>query len=360
MLSVIVPTFNERDNIPILADKIEDILESSDQDYEIIFVDDNSPDHTWELAREMSVVDNRIRIIRRVGRKGLSSAVIEGFMAAKGDYLAVIDADLQHDPELIPQMVNELNIGGNDLVIASRYMDEGSVGEWSKLRVFISEVATSMSQIVMKYKITDPMSGFFALRREVIERNIENLSGKGFKILLDIMSIDDKLRIKEIPYTFSTRIHGESKLGNDVIIQYLEFLMERTIGKYIGIQYLKYMIVGSVGALLHFFILSFFYQTLGHSYSRSLTAAIFIAILFNYSFNNLWTFRSYRLTKFALITGYVKYNLLCLVGALANYSVSMYLLGYVDWIPASVIGAFVGANWNYLTNSIYTWKTKHE
>ncbi|WP_164997862.1 glycosyltransferase family 2 protein [Methanolobus psychrotolerans] len=360
MLSIVVPTFNERNNIPILADKLKSILESHRCDYEIIFVDDNSPDHTWELAREMSLADEHIRIIRRVGRKGLSSAVIEGFLASKGDYLAVIDADLQHDPEQIPQMVNELDKGDCDLVIASRYIDNGSVGDWNKLRILISEIATSMSQLVMKYRSTDPMSGFFILKRDVIDRNIEKLSGKGFKILLDIMSVDDTLQIKEIPYTFSTRLHGESKLGNDVIVQYMEFLLERTFGKYVGIQYIKYMIVGSLGALLHFSLLSFFYKTLEHTYSKSLMAAILIAILFNYSFNNLWTFRSHRLKNLSLVTGYFKYNLLCVVGALANYSVSMYLLGYVDWVLASFIGAFVGANWNYLTNSIYTWKTKHE
>lgn len=333
-------------------------MEGYSCDYEIIFVDDNSPDRTWEMARQMSLADEHIRIIRRVGRKGLSSAVIEGFLIAKGDYLAVIDADLQHDPNQIPQMADELDKGNYDLVIASRYIDEGSVGDWGRSRILISETATRLSQLVMKYRVTDPMSGFFIVKRDIIDRNIENLSGKGFKILLDIMSVDNDLRIKEIPYIFSTRMHGESKLGNDVIIQYVEFLLERTFGKYVGIQYIKYMTVGSIGALIHFSLLTFFYKTLGQTYSRSLIAAILIAILFNYSFNNLWTFRSYRLTKLSLVGGYFKYNLLCLVGALANYSVSMYLLGYIDWVPASFIGAFVGANWNYLTSSIYTWKTK--
>jgi dolichol-phosphate mannosyltransferase len=136
--------------------------------------------------------------------------------------------------------------------------------------------------------------------------------------------------------------------------------MERTFGKYVGIQYIKYMMVGSFGALLHFSLLSFFYKTLNNTYSTSLIGAIIIAILFNYLFNNFWTFKSHRLTNLSLITGYLKYNLLCLVGALANYSVSMYLLGYTNWVFSSFIGAFVGANWNYLTNSIYTWRTKHE
>jgi len=358
MLSIVVPTFNERENIPVLVSKLRSILKDQKYEYEIIFVDDNSPDNTWKLAREMSLEDEHIRVIRRVGRKGLSSAVIEGFLVAKGDFLAVIDADLQHDPHQIPQMLSEVDEGDYDLVIASRYLDEGSVGDWGKLRVFVSQTATRMSQIAMKYKISDPMSGFFLVRRNVIERNIEKLSGKGFKILLDIMSVDDNLKIKEIPYTFSTRMHGESKLGNDVIIQYLEFLLERTFGKYVGVHYIKYMIVGSLGALLHFSLLSLFYKSFDHTYSESLIAAIMIAILFNYSLNNLWTFKSYRLTHFSLVTGYVKYNMLCFVGALANYSVSMYLLVHIDWVAASVIGAFVGANWNYLTNSVYTWKTK--
>ncbi|ABE52519.1 glycosyltransferase family 2 protein [Methanococcoides burtonii] len=355
--SIIVPSFNERENIPVIVDKLQNVLK--DIDYEIIVVDDNSPDKTWDLVEQMSHEDSRVKVIRRIGRNGLSSAVIEGFLAATGEYLGVIDADLQHDPVLLTEMLNEIENNDLDIVIASRYTETKDVEGWSRTRLFISDVATKLAQLVIKYKVTDPMSGYFVLKKSVVQENVEKFYGKGFKILLDIMSVKNDLRIKEIPYTFTNRLHGESKLGNDVIFQYVEFLLERLFGKHVETEYIKYMIVGSFGALLHFSILTLFYKNIGYTYSISLAIAILVAILFNYIYNNIWTFKDYRLTDISLITGYLKYNLLCFVGALANYSVSMYLIDHMSWIIASMVGAFVGANWNYLTNSIYTWKTKH-
>src|SRR5690348_17545165 len=213
-LSVVVPTFNERDNVGALFRKLETAL--SGIAWEVIFVDDNSPDFTWQVVRELSQKDARVRCIRRIGRRGLSGACIEGILASSAPYAAVMDADLQHDETQLPKMLALLQSGEAELVIGSRYIEGGSADSFDKQRAGISAFATEIAKRTLGVKVSDPMSGFFAIRRDRFEKLAPELSTQGFKILLDVIATArGELRTKEVPFTFGTRLHGESKLDSD-------------------------------------------------------------------------------------------------------------------------------------------------
>jgi dolichol-phosphate mannosyltransferase len=220
-LSIISPTFNEAENVPRLVAEISRSLNGND--YEILIVDDNSPDHTWFVAEETSRKNLRVKVLRRIHNPGLSLAVIDGFKAASGEAVACIDADLQHDPSILPKMLEAL-ANGADVVVASRYVNGGGTGEWSLLRRTESWIATKMAQILLGVKLQDPMSGYFLMRREDFSRVQEELDGKGFKILLEILAKLQPKIVREVPYTFQARTAGESKLSSKVILQYLEQL----------------------------------------------------------------------------------------------------------------------------------------
>ncbi len=220
-LSIISPTFNEAENVPRLVAEISRSLNGND--YEILIVDDNSPDHTWFVAEETSRKNLRVKVLRRTHNPGLSLAVIDGFKAASGEAVACIDADLQHDPSILPKMLEAL-ANGADVVVASRYVNGGGTGEWSLLRRTESWIATKMAQILLGVKLQDPMSGYFLMRREDFSRVQEELDGKGFKILLEILAKLQPKIVREVPYTFQARTAGESKLSSKVILQYFEQL----------------------------------------------------------------------------------------------------------------------------------------
>ena len=185
-LSVVVPTFNERDNVTVLYRRLEATLAGIP--WEVVFVDDNSPDGTWEVVRGLARQDPRVRCIRRIGRRGLSGACIEGILASSAPYAAVIDADLQHDETQLPKMVGLLQSGEAELVVGSRYIEGGSADSFNKSRAGASQLATEVAKRVLKVEIADPMSGFFMIRRDTFEQLAPQLSTQGFKILLDIVA----------------------------------------------------------------------------------------------------------------------------------------------------------------------------
>src|SRR3979411_2967588 len=212
-LSVVVPTFNERDNVTTLLRRLETAL--TGVAWEVIFVDDNSPDGTWDVVRNLARSDPRVRCIRRINRRGLSGACIEGILASSAPCAAVIDADLQHDETQLPVMLALLQGGGFDLVVGSRYLEGGSADSFNRQRAGASALATEVAKRVLRVEIADPMSGFFVIRRDRFEQLAPQLSTQGFKILLDIVATArGSLRIREIPYTFGSRLHGESKLDS--------------------------------------------------------------------------------------------------------------------------------------------------
>jgi len=227
-LTVVVPTLNEHDNIVPFLEQLETAL--AGVAWEVIFVDDDSPDGTADVVRAIARHDARVRSLQRIGRRGLSTACVEGVLASASPYIAVMDADLQHDERLLPKMLETLKHQTCELVVGSRYVDGGGIGNWDVRRANISSFATRLSRIICKAEIADPMSGFFMVRREIFERAMRNLSGRGFKILLDLLASSPKpVRLKELPFEFRERQHGASKFDTLIAWQFGLMLVDKFI-----------------------------------------------------------------------------------------------------------------------------------
>src|SRR5450631_507579 len=250
-LSVIVPTFNERDNVTTLLRRLETAL--TGVAWEIIFVDDNSPDGTWDVVRNLARSDPRVRCIRRINRRGLSGACIEGILASSAPCAAVIDADLQHDETQLPKMLALLQSGEAELVVGSRYIEGGSADSFDRQRAGASQLATEVAKRVLGVKIADPMSGFFMIRRDRFEQLAPQLSTQGFKILLDVVATArGNLRTIEIPYSFGSRLHGESKLDSMVALDFLGLVLAKLTRDVVSLRFLLFATVGSIGVIVHF------------------------------------------------------------------------------------------------------------
>ncbi|PIQ76856.1 dolichol monophosphate mannose synthase [Candidatus Peregrinibacteria bacterium CG10_big_fil_rev_8_21_14_0_10_49_24] len=362
MFSLILPTYNEAENIPELVRSIKNALACVP--HEIIIVDDDSPDKTWHIAQEIAHDQDDVHIIRRVGRRGLSSAVIEGFLSAKGDVFGVMDADGQHDESLLPALY-EAALANGGISVGSRYTEGGSVGEWDEQRYLLSRIATKLAMSLCKVKVKDPMSGFFAVHRSTFEKVLPTLNPKGFKILLDfLVHVPKETRAEEIPFTFGKRMHGESKLSRRVQIEFLEYLYDVALGRFIPLVFVKYCIVGSMGVIVHvsaFSLISYFFagaaEPTFRQFSLSVAVAIETAVVFNFLLNNAWTFSHVRLKGRAALVGFLKFNGACLFGALANYAVSAFLFSFgFAKILSVVVGAFTGVIWNYTMNRMLTWR----
>jgi dolichol-phosphate mannosyltransferase len=217
-LTVVSPTFNERENVPRLAEAVHAVLRACD--YELLFVDDDSPDRTWERVEEIGRCNPRVRLLHRTGRRSLSQAVMDGFSNTRSEFLACIDADLQHDPKILVTMLAAM-IDGCDLAVGSRYVEGGEVKDWGWSRRLQSRVATKLAHLLLGIKLSDPMSGFFMMRRRDFLLIRERLNGNGFKILLEVMAALRPAKICEIPYRFGPRTAGRSKLSSRVMIAFL-------------------------------------------------------------------------------------------------------------------------------------------
>jgi dolichol-phosphate mannosyltransferase len=365
MLSLILPTFNEAENLPELLPAIEEAMQ--DQNFEILIVDDDSPDETWRLAEELAKSRPHLRVIRRIGRRGLSSAVIEGFLAAKGEVLAVMDADGQHDAALLSRLhaaVIAPSIGA-DIAIGSRYMEGGSVGVWDERRHLLSRAATRISQRLCRVVVHDPMSGFFAIRRSVFMEVLPRLNPMGFKILLDLLvHVPRETRAVELPFRFGTRLHGESKLSARVQIEFLEYLWDVTVGRAVPLTFVKFCLVGATGVVVHlltYTLASWLLREGGRlaafEFSLAVLIAIEVAIVWNFTLNNAWTFARARLRGPALLLGFLKFNAACALGAVANYAVAEFLYERGGAELACVLaGALASVAWNYGVNRLITWK----
>src|SRR5215475_2202193 len=250
VISVVVPTFNERDNVTKLYRKLEATLGGIA--WEVVFVDDNSPDGTWSVVRDLARQDSRVRCIRRIGRRGLSGACIEGILSSSAPYAAVMDADLQHDETQLAKMLSLLQGGQAELVVGSRYVEGGSADSFDSKRASFSALATSVARRVLGVAIADPMSGFFMIRRDKFEELAPQLSTQGFKILLDIVATaEGKLRTVEVPFTFGTRQHGESKLDSMVALDFLGLVLAKFTNDTVSLRFLLFAMVGSIGLVVH-------------------------------------------------------------------------------------------------------------
>jgi dolichol-phosphate mannosyltransferase len=354
-LSIIVPTFNERENVAELIRRLEkSLLHCS---WEVIFVDDDSPDGTSEVVRRLALCDSRVRCVQRLGRRGLSSACVEGMLASSAPYLAVIDGDLQHDETLLAPMLQILKSADEDIVIGSRYVTGGGVGAWDRSRAHMSRYATWISQVILRADIKDPMSGFFMIRREAFSAAVRNLSEIGFKILLDLFASSPRpLRFRELPYEFRTRQAGESKLDNRAKWDYGMLLLDKLIGHLVPVRFIAFALVGGFGVVVHFIALTLFFKGLGAPFVASQVAATLIAMTTNFVLNNLFTYRDARLTGWRWVRGWLSFMLACSLGTVANVGIAAYLFERnTGWPLAAVAGIGVGAVWNYATTMMYTW-----
>lgn len=357
-LSIVLPTFNEAENVPILVGLLKDTLKGID--WEVIVVDDNSPDGTSDVSRRIAAIDPRVRVIRRIGRRGLSGACIEGILSSSAKYVAVMDADLQHDESLLPKMLAELKGGEADLVVASRKVAGGTIGEGlSSVRAWGSNIANSLAQKLLKVSLSDPMSGFFMIRREKAEAVAPKLSAQGFKILLDIVSSSDgALRIKELPFTFRERQHGESKLDTLVTLDYFGLLLAKYFGDAISVRFLMFGLVGASGLVVHLVALRMLMVLEGFEFNLAQTVASFVAMTSNFFLNNQLTYRDRRLHGIRMIVGLLTFYAVCSVGVLANVGVAnlIYVNDAYWWFIAGTAGAVMGAVWNYAASSALTWR----
>lgn len=363
-LSVIIPTYKERENVRPLLGLLAAALAGID--WEAVFVDDDSPDGTaseiLSLARDTSAAGGApVRLLRRIGRRGLSSACVEGMLSSNADYFAVIDADMQHDERLLPLMLRKAE-EGCDIVVGSRYIDGGGTGDWNAARLGMSRFATRLADLLLHgNRTSDPMSGFFLLRRGLLDEVVHGLSGQGFKILLDILATAPRpLRIGEVAYTFRTRQFGESKLDLGVLADFGLLLADKLIGHFLPARFILYICVGLLGVLIHLGALGLFNQLWGVPFWQSQSLATLAAMVGNFFLNNYFTYADRRIKGSRLLRGLLTYMLICCIGAIPNVLTARYLFDTLGayWLLAGFLGLLIGSVWNFSVSSFFLWRAR--
>jgi dolichol-phosphate mannosyltransferase len=359
-LSVVIPTYKERQNVAPLLAALEATLQGIN--WEVIFVDDHSPDHTADAIRARALFHPHIRVLERVGRRGLSSACIEGMMASPAPSVAVMDADMQHDETVLPEMLHILQSGRLDVVVASRKTQGGSMGDFAKERVRLSDLGSRVSKLVCNCNVTDPMSGFFIVESQFFRAAVSQLTGTGFKILVDILaSSPTPPRIAEVPYRFRNRVAGESKLDVNVELEYLFLIIDKFVGRFLPTRFVLFVCVGSIGFLIHLSILGIFHLFDAAAFVSGQVVATLCAMMFNFFLNNVVTFRDRRLKGNALLRGLVIFYAACTLGVLINLSFADRLLAAgLPWYVAGLSGLAISSVWNYGVNTIVTWRRIRE
>src|SRR3954454_7769105 len=356
-LSVVVPTFKERDNVPLLVEKLARAIDGVE--WEDVFVDDNSPGDTAAGGRERRGRDARVRCVRRIGRRGLSGACIEGMLASQARFVAVMDADLQHDETLLTGMLAKLRSDQFDIAVASRFADGGSAaGLSSGSREQASRLSNEVARRLLGVTLTDPMSGFFMIRRERFEALAPQLSSQGFKILLDIVATArGSLSIAELPFVFGERQHGESKLDTRVALDFAALVLAKLTNDMVSFRFLLFCMVGLTGIAIHMVVLQL---ARGHlNFGGAQTAATVAAITWNFVLNNMFTYRDQRLAGVQFLTGLIRFQLICAVGALSNVGIATWIYDHDPnlWI-AGFGGALMGAVWNYVVSAAFVWRQR--
>lgn len=356
-LAIILPTLDERDNLAPLVARIAAAL--GPEGWEAIVVDDDSADGTAEEARRLALDDPRVRVIQRIGRRGLASAAIEGACATAAPYVAVMDADHQHDPALLKDMLMAIEDGAADIAVASRFVEGGSAaGLASEQREAGSKLANRLARRLTGVTLSDPMSGFFLLETARLRALAPRLSGIGFKLLLDILATSpEKLRVKEIPLQFAERRAGTSKLDRAVALDFLVGLYDKTFGRIIPTRFALFGTVGALGVAVHIAVLAVLFRLLGTGFGPAQALATFAAMTFNFWLNNWLTYRDRRLTGArAVLIGWLGFCATCAVGALANVAVATLLEAReVHWLLAALAGIVIGAVWNFALSSKFVW-----
>jgi len=355
-LAIVIPTFNERENVEAVIAALEKTL--AETEWEAIFVDDHSPDDTAECVRSLAATNRRVRVLERIGRHGLSSACIEGMLATPARYIAVMDADMQHDESVLPKMLERIKSEHLEVVVASRNALGGSMGEFSDRRVWLSALGARISRWVCHCDVSDPMSGFFMVQRSFFESVASRLTGTGFKLLVDLLASSPvPVHIGEVSYRFRMRQRGESKLDINVELEYLYLVVDKTIGGLLPTRFALFISVGSLGLLVHLGILGLLYTRLGVDFAVSQVAATGVAMTFNFILNNIVTFRDRRLRGWRIATGLLTFYAACSLGAFINVAFARNLLRMgVPWYLAGIAGIAISSVWNYGVNTILTWR----
>ncbi|HET6518920.1 MAG TPA: glycosyltransferase family 2 protein [Geminicoccaceae bacterium] len=358
-LAVVVPTFNERDNIEELLRRLSVTLAGIR--WEVVFVDDDSRDGTSELLAALTRSAPHVRHLLRIGRRGLASACIEGMLASSAPFIAVMDADLQHDETVLPAMLAELRrVADLDVVVGTRFAPGGSTGDFTASRLCMSRVASLLSRAVLRARLSDPMSGFFMVRREFLRETARDLSGHGYKILLDLFaSARREVRFAEVPYRFRMRQRGESKVSMLTVLEYIWLLADKLIGRHVPIRFAIFVLVGFLGVFVHLAVLGLFHRGLDTGFLVAQGLATVAAMTVNFNLNNVVTYRDRRLRGFDLVRGHLSFYLVCSVGAVANLQVAQMLFDlHAPWPLAGLMGAVIGSVWNYAVSSTFTWRRR--
>jgi dolichol-phosphate mannosyltransferase len=358
VLSVIVPTFNEAQNIAELVSRLERALDGIQ--WEAIIVDDNSPDGTSAVAKAVAAKNPRVRCLRRLGRRGLAGACLEGILSSSAPYVAVIDGDLQHDEALLPRMLKRLTDGEADLVVGSRYIEGTKSDGLGGARSAYSHTATGLAQKLLGTSLSDPMSGFFMARRECVEQVAGRLSPIGFKILLDlVLTSQGHLRVVEEPYTFRERHSGESKFDLRIGLEFIGLLLAKLTGGIVDSRFLMFALVGTTGLVVNMVALKIGLATFGLPFAIAQSVATFVALLSNFLLNNATTYRDRRLRGFSLVTGFIGFCAIGAAGAISNVGLATWLYSeHSVWWVAGAAGSVMGALWNYLMSSQFVWRTR--
>jgi dolichol-phosphate mannosyltransferase len=364
-LSLVLPTYQEKHNIePILAQlcaKLDYVLPGA---YELIVVDDNSPDLTWSVAAELTNKYPQLRVIRRVDERGLATAVIRGWQIAQGEILGVIDADLQHPPEVLGQMWSAIDHGA-DLVLASRNVEGGGVSEWSIVRRCLSRGAQILGLIILPEavgRVTDPMSGYFLVRRESIANKV--LSPLGYKILVEVVGRGDIAKITEVGYEFQERQSGDSKVTAKQYVEYIRHLLRLRLSR--SKRFLTFLAVGLSGVVVDMAVLYLLHHDLGLALTRSKVVAGEVAIINNFLWNDRWTFGDVsrrQQGKTQKMRRFLKFNLVCLMGLVLNVIILnvFYNLLMLKAVPygayiANFIAIALVTFWNFWINVKLSWR----
>lgn len=356
-LAIILPTLNERGNLAPLVERIEGGLGA--EGWEVLIVDDDSKDGTADEARELARSDRRVRVIQRIGRRGLASAAIEGFCATAAPYVAVMDADHQHDPALLAGMLAALKAGEAEVCVASRFAEGASTEDWAEPeREKLSGLANRIARGITGVELTDPMSGYFMLPTATARALVPRLSGIGFKILLDLLATaDSPMTAKEFPLNFAKRREGESKLDRAILFDFLAGLYDKTLGRVIPTRFALFGTVGALGVIVHYAVLATLFPGMTATFWKAQLGAVLVAMTFNFWLNNWLTYRDKRLKGAgALIGGWIGFVLTCAVGGFANVAVATLLQSQgLFWPLAALAGILVGSVWNYALSSRFVW-----
>jgi dolichol-phosphate mannosyltransferase len=356
-LTVVVPTFKEHDNVPLVVERLDKVLRGVR--WEVVFVDDDSPDGTASAVRDIALHDPRVRVLQRIGRRGLSTACVEGVLSSSAPYFAVMDGDLQHDDTVLPEMFRRLRSENLDIVVGSRYLGGTRTGGLaSPLRVWLSKTGGQVARLVLKADLTDPMSGFFVMRRGAFDESVRSLSQQGFKILLDLFaSAPQPLCFAEVECGFNARQHGESKLDTMAAWEFGTLVVDKLVGRVLPLRLVIFSLVGGTGIFVHLVAL-WLLKTLGAHFTLASTVAVIAAMTWNFVLNNMITYRDQRLRGPAFFRGLISFYLIGAIGAFANVGIGQMLYDRgQSWWFAGIAGALIGVVWNYTMSRLFTWRS---